>query len=367
MIDQAVEIKVATLSGKIEAHTQQESRTLLIVGPLPPPVGGGTRTLQVFLSELSTYRNLTIIQVNTAPHHHYQARTQRPIVDTWGRFWRIFHQYMMAIQHADVVLVFAANSFIQTLAPFLLLPAKALRRPIYLKPFGGDLDCFIERQSKIRKKILLLYLYRFNQIFIQTNQAKKRLQALGCHNLTCLPGCRPKLTQTVTDRSATNENSNDCRLLFLSQIRREKGIFVLLDALCLLKQQSDLDANVTVDFYGPIHPAVELEFLKTIEETPNAHYRGLTDAKAVTHLMQHHDLFVLPTFYDGEGHPGVLIEAMQAGMPIVTTHHRAIPELIVDEKNGLLIPPLDAVSLADAIKRLALDSPLRSRMGTANQ
>jgi glycosyltransferase involved in cell wall biosynthesis len=46
--------------------------------------------------------------------------------------------------------------------------------------------------------------------------------------------------------------------------------------------------------------------------------------------------------------------------------HRAIPELITHGENGLLVPIQDSQALAEAIKQMALDAPLRKRMGEAN-
>jgi len=57
---------------------------------------------------------------------------------------------------------------------------------------------------------------------------------------------------------------------------------------------------------------------------------------------------------------------MQAGVPVISTRHRAIPELITDGENGLLVPVQDSRALAEAIKRIALDFSLRERMGQAN-
>jgi glycosyltransferase involved in cell wall biosynthesis len=78
-------------------------------------------------------------------------------------------------------------------------------------------------------------------------------------------------------------------------------------------------------------------------------------------LYRNYDLFVLPTL-PGEGIPRVLLEAMTAGVPIVTTHVAGIPSLIEDEVNGLLVaaPTVDAVT--DALSRLARDGAVRSRL-----
>lgn len=73
------------------------------------------------------------------------------------------------------------------------------------------------------------------------------------------------------------------------------------------------------------------------------------------------DIFVLPSLY--EGLPLVAIEASAAGLPVVATAVDGTPEVVLDGATGLLVPPADPVSLADAIVRLCEDEPLRKKMG----
>jgi glycosyltransferase involved in cell wall biosynthesis len=78
-------------------------------------------------------------------------------------------------------------------------------------------------------------------------------------------------------------------------------------------------------------------------------------------LYSEHDLFVLPTL-PGEGVPRVLLEAMAAGLPIVTTNVAGIPSLVSHERNGLLVEEPAADAVADAIARIATDAALRRRL-----
>lgn len=64
-----------------------------------------------------------------------------------------------------------------------------------------------------------------------------------------------------------------------------------------------------------------------------------------------------------DGIPNVLVEAMAAGLPVVTTPIAGIPELVRDGSTGLLVPPHDPPRLAEAIDRLLLDPDLRQQLG----
>jgi colanic acid/amylovoran biosynthesis glycosyltransferase len=59
------------------------------------------------------------------------------------------------------------------------------------------------------------------------------------------------------------------------------------------------------------------------------------------------------------------MEAMSCGMPVVASRLSGIPELVIDEQTGLLVPPRDAEAIALALQRLHGDQPLRQRLGHA--
>jgi glycosyltransferase involved in cell wall biosynthesis len=77
------------------------------------------------------------------------------------------------------------------------------------------------------------------------------------------------------------------------------------------------------------------------------------------------DLFVMPSVREGLG--SILLDAMQFGLPIVATRAGGIPDVIVHEENGLLVPVSEPRALATAIRRLAADTETRRRMAESNR
>lgn len=77
------------------------------------------------------------------------------------------------------------------------------------------------------------------------------------------------------------------------------------------------------------------------------------------------DIFALPSFV--EGLPIALLEAMATGLPSISTNVYGIPEAVHNDETGLLIPPGDVISLADAIDRLCAGETLRLRIGNAGR
>jgi glycosyltransferase involved in cell wall biosynthesis len=77
------------------------------------------------------------------------------------------------------------------------------------------------------------------------------------------------------------------------------------------------------------------------------------------------EVLCLPTFFEAEALPLVVIEAMSIGLPVVATRWRGIPSLIDDSRTGYLVEVRDPEALAERLARLAADPALRAQLGTA--
>ena len=100
---------------------------------------------------------------------------------------------------------------------------------------------------------------------------------------------------------------------------------------------------------------------------PNIHIHRKIEAYSPEWLSLYAtaSLFVLPTRHDAFAL--AIIEAMAAGLPIITTNINAIPELVSDGKTGLLIEPLNQDALARSLTRLLDDADLSHQMGMAGR
>lgn len=99
-------------------------------------------------------------------------------------------------------------------------------------------------------------------------------------------------------------------------------------------------------------------------------FMGAKDHPEVLSAMRDSDIFlqhsiVDPESGDTEGLPVAILEAMAAGLPIVSTRHAGIPEAVADGESGVLVEEGDTVAMAAAIKKLASEANLRSDMGQA--
>lgn len=98
---------------------------------------------------------------------------------------------------------------------------------------------------------------------------------------------------------------------------------------------------------------------------------GWKGPEEVARLMKDSDLFLVPSVTsksgDQEGTPTVIIEALARGLPVVSTLHSGIPEMIQDGKTGFLVPERDVAALAEALDCLIRYPNARREMGKAGR
>lgn len=151
------------------------------------------------------------------------------------------------------------------------------------------------------------------------------------------------------------------RLLYTGRLSAAKGVPILLQALQqVVRQHPDLTLTLVGD--GPDRPALE-RLANELDLTPYLKFVGYQSQDAVREYLHNSDIFVLPSF--SEGLPVALMEALAAGVPVVTTSVAGISELVEQDINGYLVPPGAVEPLAQRIDALLKDAALRQRLGQA--
>lgn len=176
-------------------------------------------------------------------------------------------------------------------------------------------------------------------------------------------------TTTLGDRDI-GSRADTCggatiRLLTVSRIDPRKGLRALPGAVAALVAQGH---DVTLDLVGPTigqigdaeRDAIAAEAKRLGVEGRFA-LRGAIPLDELMPLYRKYDAFILPT-QPGEGIPRVLMEAMAAGLPVITTNVSGIASLIRHEENGLLIADSSVRAVADAVHRLIREAGLRRQV-----
>lgn len=96
-----------------------------------------------------------------------------------------------------------------------------------------------------------------------------------------------------------------------------------------------------------------------LSDIPIFNYMGVLNPNDVIPTLQNYDALIFPSHYDGEGCPGILVEALLAGVPIIASKWKYSGEFVCDGVNGYLCDTYDAESYAKAIVNLLIDDSLQ--------
>lgn len=228
------------------------------------------------------------------------------------------------------------------LGPFLLGISIIFRKTYSLRKFAGSFDEFYYACNFFNKMIIRKVLKHSSANFFETISL---VDTFKCYNVNTFwfPNVRPK--QRLKAISYNPEDK--LRILYLSQLDTTKGVLDLIEAV------ESLD-NVFLTIAGPIID----DKLKMLEQMShqNIQYVGAINNKNIYQYMSDFHCLVLPTYYSGEGYPGVIIEAFMIGLPVISTNWRSIPELVGN--GGLLVEPKAVNEIVEAIETIAANHQL---------
>ena len=150
------------------------------------------------------------------------------------------------------------------------------------------------------------------------------------------------------------------RVLCLGRLEEEKGFDLALDAFSRVKTRWP-DARLTVAGEGPARRALE-QRAREPDLDGSVDFRGLVRPRDVPALLGAATLMVVPSRFE-EGSSLVVLEAALQARPVVAARIGALPEVVVHDRTGLLVPTGDVSAMAVAIARLLEDRDLAAAMG----
>jgi len=328
------------------------SGRILLVAPFPPPVGGDTvSTTRLAGSRLWKEAGFRIESVDTSAGEGVKPaevkRTWKDPLRAASILWRVTQR----IRRADVMLLWANSSFLVSLGIPLMNLAKMHGKPFIVKPFGTMLADRIAALDPARRKSVVSLLNSAVRVLPQTQDHAAELvvkAGLDPEKVEVFPNFLPD--GAFAEKSRRGKFTGRC--VFIGQIKEEKGVFDIIDAL-------RGRPGMTCDFYGQILDRDRAMFFKALETSESCRYRGTLASDEIIGAIGRYDALLLPTRHPGEGQPAVILEAFAAGVPVVVTEWKSIPGLVGDGSRGMLVPVSSPGAILSALERLRDDEGLR--------
>lgn len=344
-------------------NTTNKIPRILAVGPVPPPLNGTSVSFQVFIDEVRRHSDKVKIDVINSAQSQQKQDPKLLTLANFIKIGQVLWQVVKGISGSNLLFVIGSHQFLFTAGSFCLLIAKITGKPCYFRSFGF-LDGYYKNLSPISQFVFRIVMRNLDGLFVETKLVYEELVDLIGTNVEWVPGYRKMPESLKRIQDAKKKKEGKLRLAFLGHVREEKGVFVLLESLRTPPINSN--GSIHCDIFGLVFQSIEDRFNAEVSHTPNATYKGVINPEDAVPILSQYDALVFPTHYQGEGHPGVIMEAMMAGIAVITTAHRSIPELVQDRVNGLLVPPLDSNGLAQAIHLIDSDRQLLADMAKQN-
>ena len=274
------------------------------------------------------------------------------IIDTWG-----MNSFVALIKIIIIILQTNRKTpivlSISKLGPYCiakLFHFFGLKRRCFYWVAGGNLAIFLKKKSKSTIRSYGFY----EKVVVQCDYLKRDLEELGIKNCLVVPNFKPIDYLPIIK----NNDEEQKRFVFLSRILKEKGIDEIVEAVKRLN-----NPLVSVDLYGSLCAPYSVEYFTGLKDL-NISYKGFMDMRQNESydILSKYYALLLPTYYMGEGFPGTLIDAQIAALPSIVSDFHANPEVIKNYYNGIIIPPKDSQSLANAMNSLINDRSLRDEL-----
>jgi glycosyltransferase involved in cell wall biosynthesis len=246
-----------------------------------------------------------------------------------------------------------------------LLAGKRLGVPTVVSIQGGD-GHWVGSCCETHRRAMVEVLAHANALLIGGQSFLKEVcDRLGSDptRFTIVPGAVDTARFTPGARfRAEREDEEPVRLLYHGRVDRRKGVLDFLDALERL-WEAGVPFDATISGIGPDVEAARAKADAIGFTSAQVRFTGYADYDTVPDLYREADVFVSPTY--AEGFSNTILEAMAAGLAVVSTHSVGVSDCLRDEENGLLVNPGDVRALTAALRRVVEDDDLRQRLAEA--
>ncbi len=346
---------------------------ILVVGPLPPPPFGIATSIG-YLQELAERDDLPLVFLDIADR---RGLANIGLLELGNVFLALRHGlefvWLLVRRRPRVVYASLSQGRLGFLRDCLFLtPARLTGRKVVIHLHGGFFRRFYDAQPWWFRALMRWQLRGADRIIVLGERFRGLFDGVvPRERVRVIPngvpvGPRPAAPPAGETEDDHDHDREELTVLYLGAVCENKGVLDLLDAMGEVRERVP---GVRLTLAGESYPweedairaAIEGNGLSEVVERP-----GVVRGEAKSEAFRAADVFVFPSRNPvGEGQPFVLLEAMAAALPVVTTDMGTAADTVVDGETGLVVPPADPSAMAAAVVRLLASPLLRKEMGEA--
>jgi len=341
---------------------QFKKASVIVMGALPPPYMGPTIATEIILNSKLKKRH-DLIHLDTSDHRGLNTLNKvdfRNIILAFKHYLLLFKIVFYNSPKLIYMPVCQTTLGYFRDAPFIIM-AKLFGLKVLCHLRGGNFkNWYLSASPLTRSLVRRVHSLINGQIVLGESLRSLFKGILPDEKIFVVPNGANIFFEM--DKKAISNNEK-IRILFLSNIIKEKGF---LDVLKAVPEVVQFCANSEFVFSGYwMNDEAKNAFNEFRNRNPELPIvlLGPVSGSLKFDLLAKSDIFVLPTYYPPEGLPWVIIEAMAAGLPIITTDQGAITESVKDGINGFIVEKRNPQQIADRIRFLIENPEIRKKMG----
>jgi len=230
---------------------------------------------------------------------------------------------------------------------------------------GYDMSRYVRTQGNE----VYNFLFEKGDLFLPISERwKEELIKMGCNEQKILVH-RMGVDTDKFKFSQRKSHEGNIRLLTVARLVEKKGVEYGIRAVArVLRENPNIEYSIVGD--GPLRNELET-LIEKLGVGSQVKLLGWQEQDKIAELMDKADILLAPsvTSKDGdqEGIPVVIMEALAKGLPVLSTWHSGIPELVQDGKSGFLVPERDVDALAERLEYLIEHPEIWPEMGRAGR
>lgn len=309
-------------------------KKICFIAQFPPPIHGLSKAVQTLYDSKSGKDEFLYEKINITNN-------------------KVFFINIIKIlkSNADVFYFTISQTSGGNLRDLIILKLLNLKKKKYIIHLHGGMyyrEMVEEKISKYRKRLNYKFINKASFVIVLSENLKQTFRdMIDEKKILVVPNCVDKEFLLSDDEIKEKENLLKTKqikdVLYLSNFIKEKGYEYVLQLARKEKENFEKNKKRYFHFHfaGKFFKSdEEKEFFGYIKEydlTEYVTYHGVVNGEEKRKLLKRSDLLVLLTTYFREGQPISILEAMGNGMAIISTNHAAIPDMIKNRENGLLV------------------------------
>lgn len=267
----------------------------------------------------------------------------------------LFTTTIAIIKHKKIILISSTRG-IKIISKLISLFKK---KKTFLIVIGGSLPKHLKKQKRLKRR-----LKRIEGLFVQTEMLTTNLRQIGFKNVHILSNFKNIDYLEREDLFFWNGDEEVIRVCTLSRVTKSKGISDAIEAVLLLNKKTE-NKKVILDIYGSIDPNYKEEFLKMVDND-FVQYKGLIPYDKTHLVLKDYYVLLFPTFWEGEGFAGTLLDSFYAGIPVIASNWNFNAEIIQHMENGIIVNIKSPREIKEAIFYLMHHHKKRNEMALNN-